>query len=147
MATIEDAGFKGLVAPAGITMIAAVASGLRMGTLLGLLPRLIEDLATGPLLLLALHIAGAAATVGAIVLHSRLGLLIAVLYTGYSTVVLALGAPSSHLIVLTWAVGLTVLALCLGCAMTAATRARRLPACIASLVSAVAGFFLLLVFR
>ena len=67
----KDVDFKGLVAPAGITIIAAVASGLRTGTLIGLLPRLLENPATGPLLVLGLHIAGAAATVGAIVLHSR----------------------------------------------------------------------------
>lgn len=142
--TAKDVDFKGLVAPAGITIIAAVASGLRTGTLIGLLPRLLENPATGPLLVLGLHIAGAAATVGAIVLHSRVGLLLAILYTGYSTVVLALSAPSGHLVVLTWVVGSIVLVLSLSCAMTVATCAQRFPAWIASVVSAVVGFALLL---
>ena len=60
---------------------------------------------TGTWLTLALHIAGALATVVVILVQSRTGLLMAVLYTGYSTVVLALDAPNGALSSVMWIVG------------------------------------------
>lgn len=102
------------------------------------------------LLVLLLHIAGALATLVAVFVHSRTGLLLAVLYTGYSTVVLALGAPSASLQMLTWSIGGLTFASLLVCAASPkgpAIRGRRLPAIVLALGAGVVGVVLLLILR
>lgn len=132
-------------------LLAAGISAGRTGTLLGLLPRLLQSGGKiDVLLVLLLHIAGALATLVAVFVHSRTGLLLAVLYTGYSTVVLALGAPSASLQMLTWSIGGLTFASLLVCAASPkgpAIRGRRLPAIVLALGAGVVGVVLLLILR
>ncbi|WIK64427.1 hypothetical protein [Gleimia hominis] len=108
----------GLVVPAALTVTTVAASSLRAGTLIGLGPHLwIERGLTWPFMVLLMHIFGALFTVAAAVVHSRTGLLIAVLYTGYSTVMLGLDAPTSLLQILVWTVGGLTLLLVLSSAI------------------------------
>lgn len=101
--------------PATLTIAAVVVSALRAGSLIGLVPHLWQ---TGglswPFTVLLMHVAGALFTVAAAVAHSRTGLLIAVLYTGYSTVILGLDAPTMPLQILVWMLGGLTLLLVLG---------------------------------
>lgn len=94
----------GQIAP--LMMLASATAAVRVGTLAALIPGLVAAHAgTGTWLTLALRIAGALATVVVILVQSRTGLLMAVLYTGYSTVVLALDAPNGALSSVMWIVG------------------------------------------
>ena len=132
-------------------LLATGISAVRLGILLGLFPRLLQATGmSGPVLMLLLHIAGAFATLVAILARSRLGLLLAVLYTGYSTVVLALGAPTPILQALTWSVGGLTFSLVLACTASTKTpslRAHRLPTIALAAGATVVGVVLLLVLR
>ncbi|MDO5068127.1 MAG: hypothetical protein Q4D96_12670 [Propionibacteriaceae bacterium] len=131
-------------------LLATGISAIRIGTLLGLFPRLVQATGmSGPVAMLLLHIAGAFATLVALLAHSRLGLLLAVLYTGYSTVVLALGAPTPSLQALTWSVGGLTFVSVLACAASTKTPplSRGLPAIALAAGAMLLGVVLLLVLR
>ena len=97
----SKASLHGQIAP--LMTLASATAAVRVGTLAALIPGLVAaHVGTGTWLTLALHIAGALATVVVILVQSRAGLLMAVLYTGYSTVVLALNAPNGALSSVMW---------------------------------------------
>lgn len=117
MATAELDRSPALHATTVLWFLATGISAVRVGTLLGLFPRLLQSEGTrGAVLVLLLHVGGAVATLAAVFVHSRIGLLLAVLYTGYSMVVLALGAPTPGLQTLTWSVGGLTFVAILACA-------------------------------
>lgn len=131
--------------------LTAGISAVRIGTLLGLFPRLLQSHGTnGPLLVLLLHVAGALATLAAVFTRSRVGLLLAVLYTGYSTVVLALGAPTTALQTMTWIVGGLTFASVLACAAApklTALKIRMVPGIALAVAAVAVGVVLLMTLR
>lgn len=131
-----------------ITTLASATAAVRTGTLIALVPGLVAaNASTGTWFILALHIAGALATLVAILMQSRAGLLIAVLFTGYSTVVMALEAPNDVLGLVTWIIGGATLLITLVCAARARRKQNLLWPLVAALVGAIAGFLVLHILR
>jgi len=98
-------------------------------------------------LILALHIAGALATVVVILVQSRVGLLIAVLFTGYSTVVLALNASNGALSSVTWIIGGLTLLMTLASSLTVRRKQNLLWPVWTALLGVIVGFVVLSILR
>jgi hypothetical protein len=98
-------------------------------------------------LILALHIAGALATVVVILVQSRTGLLMAVLYTGYSTVVLALDAPNGALSSVMWIVGGLTLLMTLASSLRVRRKQSLLLPAWTALLGVIVGFVVLSILR
>ena len=119
-----------------------------MGTLAALIPGLVAaHVGTRTWLILALHIAGALATVVVILVQSRTGLLMAVLYTGYSTVVLALNAPNGALSSVTWIIGGLTLLMTLASSLTVRRKQNLLWPVWTALLGVIVGFVVLSILR
>lgn len=131
-----------------ITTLASATAAVRAGTLAALIPGLVAANASpGTWLILALHILGALATLSAILMQSRAGLLLAVLFTGYSTVVMALEAPNNVLGLVTWIIGGATLLMTLICAARARRKQNLRGPLVAALVGAIVGFLVLSILR
>lgn len=142
----SEASLHGQTAP--LMTLASATAAVRVGTLAALIPGLVAaHVGTGTWLTLALHIAGALATLVAIVVQSRVGLLLAVLFTGYSTVVLALNAPNGTLSSVTWIVGGLTLLMTLAFSLTVRRKQNLLWPVWTALLGVIVGFVVLSILR
>lgn len=136
----------GQIAP--LMTLASATAAVRVGTLAALIPGLVAaHVGTRTWLILALHIAGALATVVVILVQSRTGLLMAVLYTGYSTVVLALNAPNGALNSVTWIIGGLTLLMTLASSLTVRRKQNLLWPVWTALLGVIVGFVVLSILR
>ena len=142
----SKASLHGQIAP--LMTLASATAAVRVGTLAALIPGLVAaHVGTGTWLTLALHIAGALATVVVILVQSRVGLLIAVLFTGYSTVVLALNAPNGALSSVMWIVGGLTLLMTLASSLTVRRKQNLLWPVWTALLGVIVGFVVLSILR
>ena len=130
----SEASLHGQIAP--LMTLASATAAVRVGTLAALIPGLVAaHVGTGTWLTLALHIAGALAT------------LVAVLFTGYSTVVLALNAPNGTLSSVTWIVGGLTLLMTLASSLTVRRKQNLLWPVWTALLGVIVGFVVLSILR
>ena len=142
----SEASLHGQTAP--LMTLASATAAVRVGTLAALIPGLVAaHVGTGTWLTLALHIAGALATLVAILVQSRVGLLLAVLFTGFSTVVLALNAPNGTLCSVTWIVGGLTLLMTLASSLTVRRKQNLLWPVWTALLGVIVGFVVLSILR
>lgn len=106
-----------------------VVLALRAGSMLGLWPVVLNGsggVDRGNLTALAVHAAGALAVVGFLLARHKVGCLIGLAYTGYSTIALGLDSPRAGLGLVIWVLGVLSM-LGLGWALLRAPLGRPVP--------------------